>query len=323
MEDALQLWKEMERDASVQGNDITFNILFDAASKSGNFPLAERIYKEMESRNIPFTRFHHVSLIHFFGLKQDPDGVRAAYKEMVEAGEMVDTTVLNCVISSFFKCREVESAMRVYEHMKGIQTKADGFSSKSHHAENATDVLKRLTKISKTCPEFRPKLQELAPTAPDGRTYRTLFEHFAVKTGDFNTVAMLLEDMRTFDVVVNGGIFLVLFKAFKKHGGYVGTDWTADRLSTVLVALLEDLDDGVKGLYLDTWLMMWALRAFGQCTSKEVVLEVYEEFRSRWRLVEDKAQFMDAYLNNLLAGKDGAVHRERFATRMTTRATRK
>ncbi|KAL0941571.1 pentatricopeptide repeat protein [Colletotrichum truncatum] len=323
-EAALQLWKEMERQAKVPGNDVTFNILFDAASKSGNFQLAELIYKEMETRKIPFNRYHHVSLIHFFGLKHDADGVRAAYKEMVEAGEMVDTVVLNCVISSLLRCGEDEAALRVYEHMKATHSKAASLPDRDYVAHKMVNkVLGMFTKVGKKHPELRAQLQELADTTPDIRTYRALINHFAIKAGNLNKVAQFLDEMKWFEVPVHGSIFLMLFKGFNTHGGLPGSEWSNLRLHNVLSALTQALDEKSGAVYLDTWLMMWALRAFMRCTNKETVLDVYEQFKQRWRLEEDRAQFMDAYINNLLAGRDSAVYKESMPTRKKVKAVRK
>lgn len=90
MDTALRLWKEMELTAGVKGNEVTFNILFDVATKAGNFVLADMMYREMEKRGFQYNRYHHVSLIHYFGLKMDSSAIRAAYKDMVDAGEMID-----------------------------------------------------------------------------------------------------------------------------------------------------------------------------------------------------------------------------------------
>ncbi|OAA55800.1 pentatricopeptide repeat protein [Niveomyces insectorum RCEF 264] len=117
-EAALALWREMEQEAGLPGNEVTFNILFDVASKAGNFTLAEMVYQEMETRGLRFNRYHHVSLIHFFGLKMDADGVRTAYQEMVDQGELIDVVVLNCVLAGFLRCGEEDAADRVYARMR-------------------------------------------------------------------------------------------------------------------------------------------------------------------------------------------------------------
>lgn len=42
------MWREMEIDVGIKGNDVMFNILFIVVCKVGNFVLVEMIYKEME-----------------------------------------------------------------------------------------------------------------------------------------------------------------------------------------------------------------------------------------------------------------------------------
>ncbi|KAL1898915.1 hypothetical protein Sste5346_003326 [Sporothrix stenoceras] len=143
-ESAVNLWREMEQVAHIPGNEVTFNILFDVASKAGNFTLAELAYDEMTKRGLRFNRYHAVSLIHFFGLKMDGDGVRAAYREMVDAGEMIDVVVLNCVIASFLRCGEEDAAERVYARMhpryrQRLQASADA-EAKLVSAETAASA---------------------------------------------------------------------------------------------------------------------------------------------------------------------------------------
>ncbi|WYZ36988.1 hypothetical protein EsH8_II_000494 [Colletotrichum jinshuiense] len=323
-ESALQLWREMEKQSGVKGNSVTFNILFDAASKSGNFPLAEMLYKEMRSRNIRFNRYHRVSLIHFFGLQEDADGVRAAYKEMVEAGEMIDTVVLNCVISSFLRCGEDEAALRVYEHMKSSHSMAATRPENDYFMEKVVGkVLFMFAEIGNKHPEMRPKLQELTDNTPDIRTYRTLIIHFAIQKGNLSKVAQFLDEMKWFEVPVHGSVFLTLFEAFNKHGGSALSEWNAARLENVFSALLQALDGKAQDLYLDTWLMIWALRAFMKCTDKDRVLEVYEQFKNRWRLAPDRALFMEKYAARLLEDKDSIGSREHVPRQNKAKATRR
>lgn len=147
---ALRMWKDMETAAGIQGNAVTFNILFDVASKAGNYVLAEMLYKEMEKRNLPWNRYHHVSLIHFFGLKMDSDGIRAAYKEMVDAGELIDTVVLNCVIAGFLRCGEEYAAERVYERMKIAHERAPMMPYRNYMNDQVVSkVLMMFAKVSK------------------------------------------------------------------------------------------------------------------------------------------------------------------------------
>ena len=156
VESALHMWREMEHIAGVKGTDGTFNVLFDVACKAGKFTLAEMIYKEMHARGFEFNRFHHVSQIHYYGLKGDGDGARAAYKTLVEAGEIVDTVVLNAMISALITAHEPNAAENIYERMKKIHLESSGSALqprnyKSRRVINA--VLMKMAKIVKAEPD--------------------------------------------------------------------------------------------------------------------------------------------------------------------------
>lgn len=164
---ALRLWKEMEADGDVHSNGMTFNILFDVASKAGNFILAERLYLEMDKRKIPWNRYHHVSLIHFFGLRMDSDGIRAAYKEMVEAGEMIDNTVLNCVIVGFLRCGDEYAALRVYERMKTAHWRAPSMPNRNYMDDKViTKVLMMYSMLGNEAANKHPGQRQAMDDAP-------------------------------------------------------------------------------------------------------------------------------------------------------------
>ncbi|CAK7215901.1 hypothetical protein SBRCBS47491_002634 [Sporothrix bragantina] len=373
VEAAVNLWREMEQEASIQGNSVTFNILFDVASKAGNFTLAEMIYKEMEKRGLQCNRYHHVSLIHFFGLKIDSDGIRAAYQEMVNAGEMIDVVVLNCVMSGFLRCGEEDAAERVYERMHqtytgrlkdipmkvpaqkegpdvvptaaateeapesatvvsvdpdslpqsapkmadlvrdapAAPTSLDTADFASHKV--MTDVLLMLAKVSRGDNKLRASYQHLVPTRPDLSTYRILINHYAVRLGDLSSCTRYLRDMKKLRVPLNGAIFLALFKGFAIHGGRAGTraDWSEQRLRSIWSALLKALDDEVEGLYISTWLVLWALRAFDRCSTPEMVFKAYNSLTSRWDPSEADADFTIGVLHRLLKSRQPrALHRK-------------
>ncbi|KAK5182169.1 hypothetical protein LTR16_010282, partial [Cryomyces antarcticus] len=120
VENALHIWKEMEHQAGVQGTNVTFNILFDIATKAGKYVLAEMIMKEMQKRNLKYNRYFRFGLIYYYGLRADGDGVRRAYKDFVEAGEIVDTAVMNCVMVSLIRAGEPTAAEEVFLRMKRL-----------------------------------------------------------------------------------------------------------------------------------------------------------------------------------------------------------
>ncbi|XXG97793.1 ATP-dependent RNA helicase mtr4 [Hypoxylon texense] len=300
VEAALHLWREMERDAGVKALDVTFNILFDVASKAGKMTLAEMIYQEMMNRGLPFNRYHHVSLIHYFGLKQDSGGVRAAYKEMVQAGEVIDSTVLNCVISGFLNSGEEESAERVYEKMKeSVRGSTMPPTLNYTLKRNMTKVLMMFARVGKKHPDLQPSFQQAALIYPDLQTYRLLINHYGPKLGDLAKVVQFLDEMKFYNVPLHGAIFLALFKGFGKHGG-PGSDWTAQRLGKVWDAFLDALDAGTEGLYINSWMAMAVLRAFSKYSSRDQLLDIYGQLKSRWNLDQASSQFMVDFLSKLL-----------------------
>ncbi|KAI1269352.1 hypothetical protein F5Y18DRAFT_369563 [Xylariaceae sp. FL1019] len=297
---ALQLWREMEKSSNVKATEVTFNILFDAASKAGKFDLAEAIYQEMDNRGFMYNRYHHVSLIHFFGLKKDSAGVRAAYREMINDGEIIDTVVLNCVIASFIRCGEEGSAERVYEKMKAANQELPTIPHRDYTLQKAiTKALMMFARIGKKYPTMRTQFQKTALLSPDLRTYRILINHYGLMLGDLSKVAQFLDEMKHYKVGIHGSIFLGLFKSFAQHGA-PGSDWSQQRLNGVWDAFLDAVDSEADGLHISTWLAMAALQAHAKYASKTDMLDIYECLRSRWDLDAHDSQFMLDFLHKIL-----------------------
>ncbi|KXX73653.1 hypothetical protein MMYC01_209522 [Madurella mycetomatis] len=309
-EAALKQWREMECEAGVMGTDVTFNILFDVASKSGNFTLAEMIYREMSARGHRYNRYHYTSLIHFFGLKMDTSGMRAAYREMILAGEVIDTVPLNAMISGLLRSGEESAAERLYERMKALSTAANApdIPVRTPTSNRAiTTALLMFGKLRRRAREKNPtakppNFQGVTLLAPDLQTYRILVNHYGVEVGDLSKVAKYLDDMKLFKIPLHGAIFLALFKGFARHGGYEGAAWSEQRLEGIWNALLSALDSGVDGLEIKSWLAMWAIKAFARCSDTERVLDVYEDLKARWRLGYAEEQFMIDFLSGVVKG---------------------
>ncbi|KAG6359845.1 hypothetical protein INS49_010898 [Diaporthe citri] len=288
----MNLWREMEHDAGISANAVTFNILFDVASKAGNFVLSEMLYKEMDKRGFKYNRYHHVSLIHFFGLKMDSDGIRAAYKEMVEDGEMIDTTVLNCVIAGLLRCGEEYAAERVYERMKAAHERAPAMPYRNYMNDGAiTKVLMMFAKISKQDPKFRRRqLQKASPIVPDMQTYRILLNHYAVKISPYT------------------GLFSSRFKGFGLYGGPEGQVWGPQRLESVWNAFAQALAEHTHGLYVDVWMAKWILRAFRKCDTGARVREIWEELKPRCEadFEPEDVEHFEEFLVDLFEGGEQA-----------------
>lgn len=305
VESGLRSWKEMEHIAGVRGNAATFNILFDLATKAGKFKLAEKIYEEMSKRGHLFNRFHHVSLIHYYGLKADGDGVRKAYKALVAAGEIVDTVVLNCVISSLFRAYEPQAAENVYERMKMLHRSRIGAELPSRDFRKRREVTKALVKMAKHAkrdPAQLRRFQNQSVIAPDVQTYCILVQYLAIHAGELHKAVKYLDEMRWFEVPLNGSIFLALFKGFALHGGIRYSHWTQDRLESVWRAYLQAIDSEYDGLYIGKWMIVWALKAFGKCSNKERTMEVWEAIKDKWKPQDEELQVATRVLRSLIDG---------------------
>ncbi|KAK0116855.1 hypothetical protein ONS96_012703 [Cadophora gregata f. sp. sojae] len=313
VEAALQMWREVEHVSGVKGNEATFNVLFDAACKAGKFVLAEMIYKEMGNRGLPMDRFHHVSLIFFHGLKQNGDDARAAYNALVEAGEIVDTVVLNAMISALIRSSEPAAAENIYERMKKMHfgQKHPRLPQKDWKKRRTVNLsLRLLGKLSRNNRDMREKFQSKSVVAPDLHTYQILLNYSAVKAGDLQMTARFLDEMKMFEVDLHGALFMALFRGFSTHGGVRYSEWDAARLESVWKSLLKSIDDEVEDVYLSKWLISWALRAFGKCAGKARTMTAWEEIRERWTdPTEEELDFVLGNLRSILDGPDFVARR--------------
>jgi hypothetical protein len=110
--------------------------------------------------------------------------------------------------------------------------------------------------------------------------------------------------MKWHEVPLHGSIFVALFMGFSRHGGFAGATWSEQRLRSVFAALIDALEGGVRGLSVEVWLAVWALRAFKRCASAEETREVYAVLREYMVLDESQDGFMEDFLTDLLHGRD-------------------
>ncbi|KAL8711596.1 MAG: hypothetical protein Q9220_004006 [cf. Caloplaca sp. 1 TL-2023] len=291
VEAALLIWKGMEHQAGVQSGPVTFNILFDIATKAGKYVLAEMILKEMDARGLDFNRFSHIGFIYFHGLKGNGAGVRKAYRDFVEAGHVVDTSVLNCVIASLIRAGEMPAAEQVYERMKKI------FYEKSDQPTPTSDwrtsrdmgrILDKATKSMRDDPQALQRLQAEQHLGPNLRTFTIFLDYHVHVTGELRCVSILLDEMQKLKIPMHGRIFIKIFKGFAHNGGVKYTSWTTQRLEIVWASLIGALDKGTHGVEIMKWAVIWIVRAFARCCGRGRALEVWEEVRSRWKVADEQ-----------------------------------
>ena len=310
VEEALLTWKKMEYEAKIHSSNVTFNILFDMAAKAGKFVLADMILKEMRVRGLEYNRFFRVGNIYFNGLRGDGDGVRRAYGELVEAGEVVDTVVMNCVIAALISAGELASAENVYDRMKRLISNYAGKllpSPRKWQEERGLGRLfdriarnSRQEACSKKDEARLSLLNERISIVPNMHTFNILIEHHVSHTGDLHRISAILSDMQSYGVAINGRVFLKIFKGFSKHGQQPLTAWTLHRLESVWSSLLVALDEGKEDVWVGKWMTIWIVRAFNQCAGRSWALHVWEKLQARQRPEHEDLENAYAILSDIL-----------------------
>ena len=303
VEKALQKWKEMEQDAGVSGSSVTFNILLDVAVKAGQFSLAEMILDEIKARALRLDRFTRIGLIYYHGMKGNGDGIRKNYRELVEAGEIIDTTVLNCVIASLFQAGESTAAEHVYARMKVLHTKAGGREIGYLPKKTLKQIAQALQKAAikyKNHPTLLRNLQDEQILAPDTQTFIILVKHHVSKTGQMSAVTKYLDEMQAFGVPVHGRIFHELFRGFALHGGVRYTLWSESQLRNVWAAFLNISEQGLENVYWGRWMVIWILRAFSRCCGENTALGIWSIIKPRWTEAKNDEEFMLSIIDRAL-----------------------
>jgi pentatricopeptide repeat protein len=331
VEHAIRLWKKMEHEAGVRGNSATFNILFDIVVKAGKFVLADMVLAEMKERNLELDRFTRVGLIYAEGAKGNGEGVRAAYRSLVEDGEIVDTVVLSCVIASLVKAGEGSAAELVFERMKRLNARivkklnpvsSPNLQSRSLQPRQVRDIgiaLKLAAKSLRHSPTLLQMLQDSQLLTPGVVTFAPLISYHTISTGELDRVATLLHEMAHYGIPLNGRIFLMIMRGFSIHGGIRYSIWTQSRLESVweafwLAVHTTSSEQGVDkppsvgtnhDIYLSKWIVIWCLRAYHQCAGTGRMLEVWEQIRSKWEPEPEEMEQVQKHLGYLIRAAPG------------------
>ncbi|EXJ80196.1 hypothetical protein A1O1_08338 [Capronia coronata CBS 617.96] len=267
MVNSFRVWKQMEQEAGVKAHHVTFNILFDIAVRANKYTVAQMVLKEMHDRGLRLNRLGRVSVIYFHGLRGDGDAVRKAYRDFVDAGEIVDTLVLNCVIASLFNAQEPAAAEQIYERMKSLQLelrrgkRRDGRSVLYRHYpgpgseviehEMAANALGRTllfaSRLKQILPEHHEELQNAMPLTPDHTTFRTMISYHVNVSGNLDRITVLMDEMaKLFHLPYQSITFQLLFKGFALHGATSDPDatWSVERLDLVWDACRRAIKEG-------------------------------------------------------------------------------
>ncbi|ORY05551.1 hypothetical protein BCR34DRAFT_44113 [Clohesyomyces aquaticus] len=291
---ALLIWQDMEKRAGVRGGTVTMNVLFDIAVKAGKYTLAEAFLREMKSRQLKIHRHFRVSLLYYHGVLQNGNAVRKAYQDLVEAGEIVDTVVMNAVIAALFRAGEPAAAEHVFERMKRLhatkrnprppprtwrESRKLGLElTYSPKRRKPTSTYTPITEIETASEEA----QDSAPIAPDTRTYGLLIRFHASVAGNIDRVTELLDEMRLNSIPLDGTIYIVILYGFSSFGGVRYTSWTRDRLESIWRQYLKAASAGQNRTWISSMAAVVALKAFRKCTDGERTERAWREVRESW-----------------------------------------
>lgn len=278
---AIQIWKESELIVGCASDTTTFNILLDMASKSDIPVLADWIIREMENRGIGSDRFTHTTIITYHGFRGEGERVRAAYRDLVDAGEIVDTVVLNAVISALFRANQPQSADYIYQNMKRATIDPPyplptigptDWRGKRSWAQN----LKRIAEQRRIIKDYMEKFN--ASLSPDVYTFNMLILENS-RAGDYDKAQVLLGEMKECSVDMDETIFVAVLKGFYWYGGMQYSPWTPERLDTVIKQVFEEN----FGILMERSLAIWILRAVAKVyNSKREVLKAWDIIERRW-----------------------------------------
>jgi pentatricopeptide repeat protein len=251
LQDAITVWHRMEKMYGKKSDSVVFELLFRIASTTGNFTVADRLLSEMASRKLNLSRNGQMSVIFSHGQRGDVDAIHRMFESYVQSGQIVDTVVLNCLISALLKSGELETVEQLYSRMMIDLRKTTGVAPKDRrnavfgpslspdfsvwksNARGLSSIFDNyLLSRRKLLDEKMPSLQNVVPITPDTRTFHILFRYHCLHTGDLTALGRLLMDMeQVYEVPPRSIVYYFLFRGFAIHHGTKG--WTAERLEEI------------------------------------------------------------------------------------------
>lgn len=253
---AIETWMRMEQEGH-RANHYTFHVLTDVAIRAGRFALVDTLFSEMKARKIPVNRHFRTTLIYYAGKRGDSNAVRQAFQELVDAGELVDTLVMNVVIQSLLRAGEPAAAESTFSRMKALHQEKFGALRPSDWRErrrldqflDKSGATLRQQKEQHQQSFFgapfsiddkREEIQRVTPIAPDADTYSIFIKYHARTTGDLHKIRKLLEESSGLGHHIYGGVYFNILRGFVHHGGYRHSAWNRTSLEELWREILAE-----------------------------------------------------------------------------------
>ncbi|EED23790.1 pentatricopeptide repeat protein [Talaromyces stipitatus ATCC 10500] len=258
--DAIAIWHRMETIYDLKADNVVFELLFRIASLSGHFGVGDRLIQEMKNRKLQLSLQGYLSILYSYGKRGDTEGIRKAFQELVSSGKVVNTTVINCLISSLLNAGDFDTAEQIYSRMMQDHARTTGSDmtpvyvpsmSADFHAWRSRN--NTLTKVFEAYLAVRTKekcehgRQLHIPFLPDSRTFSIMLRFHCLHTGDLMAIRRLLSDMeKVFENPPNVIVYYFLFRGFALHSSAKG--WTEVRLLELWKAFKSVLYDSYTQL---------------------------------------------------------------------------
>ena len=295
-ESAMKMWKQMEVNAGIKADVVTFTILFSISSKAKQFALADMIFREMVEREIKLDRLARLARVFYHGLKGNGEAVRHGYERFIDAGEIVDTQALNCIISSLLNAGEPSNAEHVFHRMKTYHAERLGDTNPPEdwrEIRKIRGILRKSTDRWRNNRKAMQSIQNAAPIAPDSRTYKILINHYANEAGNVDRVFELVYEMHEMNLPLTGAIYPAIFKGFFLHGGVRYSSWTSAKLEELWAMFASDMKNR-PSQFRTLGASDFSFLAFAQCATSTRCEGIRDLLRSNWHVPKDvEAKWLD------------------------------
>jgi hypothetical protein len=342
----IALWHEMEM-GGLKADRGVFNNLLDVAVRAHRYQAIDVLRAEMHQRGIVPDRYTYCILITLAGKQRQGDQVRWLYREMVQAGEIVDIVVINSVIHGLLSAGEAEAAEHIYFRIRRLFMDAIEELGLTPDAPERGDIVRAYTRqFQERARENRKKIalglvldeHDISPRfavrhpywmAPNHVTLGLLLQHHCTVTGDFEKVLALLEDRKLLSIPEDQALYQALFQGFasfadpSKASTPEASNWTASRLSHIFESLIDTLqrqyhDSETKvipawaRIRLTQGLTLSVLRAYGRLFRPYKIRGCYRALEKLWLLQGGAKNRMSsnvkACFEEVMAARTAAKH---------------
>ncbi|KAK9450808.1 uncharacterized protein V1518DRAFT_411765 [Limtongia smithiae] len=259
---ALDLFREFEQQGIIACDATPFNILMTTAIKCGRFEVVHRAVAEMRERKIRPDRYTYVNLMHYYGKIRDKKTLAKVYDRFVKSNEITDVVVLNAMITSLVRCRDIAGARNLLDYVESRALAEEWEVSRltTRQQRMLTRNLKTISENRRTAVATRgahiQSPEDTVRITPTEHLYIALMTYYT-SIGDFDALADTVSRMDRFNLSRKWA-YLLLFKGFYIHSGAPQSEWTLERFDKILEMIF---DSSPTERVLDRAVSVWALRA--------------------------------------------------------------